>query len=435
MSARSRATASGHEAIVNIQAGHHRADMTTRNAEVSFDPATHGYRWAVLGGAWLIYFGFGVTVAAMAPLVQPILRDLGMSHSAMGAVLGAWPLVYVAAAMPCGALLDRAGPGRALFLAALIIAGSGLLRALAGSEATMFLAVAVFGFGGPLVSIGGPKLISIWFDDRGRGFALGLYVTGPALGSITALSLTNSVMMPLVDGDWRGVLLGYALFSFTAGFVWLAIARHPVARDVERRLAAETKLPQLRVFSHLLRLRAVQIVLLMSVGIFFFNHALNNWLPEILRTGGMDAATAGYWASIPTLVGIAGALVIPRLATPARQPAILLALFLCAGAASVLLHAPAGPFLATALILQGTARGTMMSLAILVLVSTRGVSKENVGAAGGLFFSAAEIGGVTGPLTVGALYDLTGGFAGALVMLTGVCVLLLLLLAWFRRSG
>ncbi len=408
--------------------------MTLRATSLAFTPSDHGFRWIILGGAWLIYVSFGVTVAAMAPLVQPILRDLGMSHSAMGAVLGAWPLVYIAAAVPCGALLDRAGPRRALFMAALIIAGSGLLRAFAGGQTSMFLAVAVFGFGGPLVSIGGPKLISIWFDDHDRGFAMGLYVTGPALGAITALSLTNSVMMPLANDDWRVVLQAYAVFSLLIGFIWLAVASHPAARAVERHLAAVPKRPQFQVFSHLLRIRPVQIVLLMSVGIFFFNHALNNWLPEILRTGGMDAATAGYWASIPTLAGIVGALVIPKFATPARQPAILLALFLCAGAASVMLHAPAGPILATALILQGTARGTMMSLAILTLVSTHGVSKENVGAAGGLFFSAAEIGGVTGPLTVGAVYDLTGGFTAALAMLTGVCVLLLILLAWFRRA-
>ena len=44
----------------------------------------------------------------------------------------------------------------------------------------------------------------------------------------------------------------------------------------------------------------------------------------------MDAATAGYWASLPTLVGIAGALLIPRLAVPERRFAIFLALILAA---------------------------------------------------------------------------------------------------------
>ena len=53
--------------------------------------------------------------------------------------------------------------------------------------------------------------------------------------------------------------------------------------------------------------------------------------------------------------------------------------------------------------------------------------------AGGLFFSAAEIGGVLGPLSVGLLSDLTGGFSAALFVLSGVCALLVLLLARLWR--
>ena len=43
-----------------------------------------------------------------------------------------------------------------------------------------------------------------------------------------------------------------------------------------------------------------------------------------------------------------------------------------------------------------------------------------------LFFSAAEIGGVSGPVTIGVIHDVTGGFAVSLWVLTGVCMLLLL---------
>ncbi len=75
-------------------------------------PEEDPYRWTMLGGVWLTYFCFGLIVAAMAPLVQPITEDLGLSHSAMGSVLGAWPLVYIASAIPCGAFLDRVGARR-----------------------------------------------------------------------------------------------------------------------------------------------------------------------------------------------------------------------------------------------------------------------------------------------------------------------------------
>ncbi len=42
-----------------------------------------------------------------------IRTDLGLSDSAMGLIVGAWPLVYISFAMPCGVFLDRAAQGAA----------------------------------------------------------------------------------------------------------------------------------------------------------------------------------------------------------------------------------------------------------------------------------------------------------------------------------
>ncbi len=388
----------------------------------------------ILAGVWLLYFSFGLTAAAMAPLVKPITDELGLSHSAMGGILGAWPLVYIAAAIPCGAFLDRVGIRRSLFLATLIIGASGAFRSISDDHLSLFLAVGLFGIGGPLVSVGAPKAITLWFEGKERGLAMGLYITGPALGGVIALSLTNSILMPLVGHDWRRALLTYAALTAASGFVWLAISGHGLAREVERRVAAAEKRPQMEIFAELIRMRPVQIVLVMSVGIFFYNHGLTNWLPEILRSSGMSAEAAGYWASIPTAVGVAGALIIPRLAVPARRVALLLILFLCAGSATLLLQNDPGPFLAGGLILQGVTRTTMMTIMVMVLIDTRGIESHSVGLASGLFFSAAEIGGVLGPLTVGIVSDLTGGFAVALNLMSAICVVLIVLLAWLRRS-
>ena len=203
---------------------------------------------------------------------------------------------------------------------------------------------------------------------------------------------------------------------------------------MERRLAKEPQRPQIEQFVSLMRLPVVRIVLVMSVGIFFFNHGLNNWLPEILRTNGMAPAQAGYWASIPTGVGIVGALLIPRLAAEPRRLKILLALFMGAGVATLLLRAEAGPLLAAGLALQGIARGAMMAVAVLVLMESSGVESGNVGLAGGMFFSAAEIGGVLGPLTIGFVAEATGGFSTPLALLTVVAGALILLLFWLRMA-
>lgn len=389
------------------------------------------YRWVLLGGVWLVYFCFGLTAASMGPLVAPITAELGIGNAAMGAILGAWPLVYIAAAIPCGMALDRLGERLSLLLAALVIGLSGAARGLAGNEAAMFAAVGLFGIGGPLISIGAPKLIARWFEGASRGTAMGIYITGPSLGGIAALSLTNGWLMPLTGGDWRRVLFLYAGFAGACGVLWLLIASHPAARAAAGRQVDGKKF-DLGAFAGILGLGQVRLVLAMSIGIFFFNHGLNNWLPEILRSRGLTPAEAGYWASLPTVVGVIGSLIIPRLATVDRRRRVMLWLFCAALVASLLLHAMPGPWLAAGLILQGIARSSMMTIAILLLMETPGVPKARLGLAGGLFFTAAEIGGVLGPLALGVLSDATGGFTVPLLATSLVCLVLLISIRFVR---
>lgn len=392
-------------------------------------------RWLMLAGVWLLYASFGLAATSLAPLVPPITEDLGMSHAAMGLVLGCWQLVYIASAIPCGSLLDRIGPRWALLLGVLLIALSGLLRAFAIDGLTLALAVGIFGLGGPIVSAGAPKVVSLWFRGRDRGLAMGIYITGPAVGGIVALSLTNSVLMPALGFEWRYVLLLWAGFALISAVAWLFITAHPESRLMEDRLRAEPRTPQREVLRNLWDLPAVRIMLLMSVGIFLFNHGLNNWLPELLRASGMTAAEAGYWAAIPTAVGIVSSLMIPRLATPGRRLMVLGLLCAAAGVATLCLHADAGPVLLGGLVLQGIARSSLMTVAILTLVELRGIGERYAGTASGLFFSAAEIGGASGPVLLGVLYDATGGFDAALYMLTAVTVLLLVGVAGLKRTG
>ena len=156
----------------------------------------------MLAGVWLAYFSFGVVQGGIPPLVTPVSQDLGLSRSAMGTVLGAWPFVYILVAIPAGALIDRFSLRLTIASGVALIALSGLLRSIATDYPTMLIAVMVFGIGGPFISIGAPKLISIWFNAHHRGRAMGIYLTAPALGRILVLSTSNSILMPMFGYSW-----------------------------------------------------------------------------------------------------------------------------------------------------------------------------------------------------------------------------------------
>lgn len=382
-------------------------------------------RWWLLAGLWLLYTAFGLTATSIAPLVIPIEEDLGITHAAMGSVMGAWQLVYIFAAMPGGMMLDRLGGGRALFIGGALIALSAAGRAFADDYWTLLLAVGLFGVGGPVISSGAPKVVAQFFTGSERGLAMGIYMTGPAIGGVVSLTLTHSVLLPYFDGNWRSVVLLWSGVAVVATLVWAVIAGLFGLRAREVAIAAP-RLPQGQVMRELISTRAVQIVLLMSIGVFLFNHGLNNWLPELLRSHGLPIVQASYWAALPTVIGIAGSLLIPRLATPDRRFQILLGLCLAALMASLLLQFVSGPLLTLGLIMQGIARSALMTVLVLTLVELPGIGGSRTGIASGMFFSTAEIGGVLGPLGLGVIYDATGNFHGALAGLSAVAALLTL---------
>jgi len=57
--------------------------------------------------------------------------------------------------------------------------------------------------GGPIISSGAPKVVARWFAGTGRGFAMGIYMTGPFIGGMITLTMSHSVFLPWLGGDWR----------------------------------------------------------------------------------------------------------------------------------------------------------------------------------------------------------------------------------------
>ncbi len=391
-------------------------------------------RWWLLAGLWLLYACFGLVVVSVAPMVLRIEESLSISHAQMGSVMGAWQLVYIFSAIPCGVLLDKLGGKWSLFIGGLLIAVSGLGRAYATDYWSFLLVVMLFGLGGPIISSGAPKVVTELFSGSKRGLAMGIYMTGPAFGGVVCLTQTNAVLLPLFDMDWRSVMTLWGVCCVVSAVLWLGLAS---LFGLGRSAASSTapQVPQLQVMRELMATPAVRVVLVMSVGVFLYNHGLNNWLPQLLQDGGKSAAAAGYWAALPTVVGMLGSLLIPRLATPERRFNILMLLCAAAMFATLLIQLGDTMSLTTGLILQGIARSSLMTVLILTLVELPGIGEQRAGVASGMFFSAAEVGGVLGPLGIGVVYQTTGNFDSALWSLSALALLMIAGAAYLGRAA
>ena len=383
------------------------------------------YRWVMLALLWLLYFTFGLVYSSTSPLVTPIIEDLAISYGQMGTVMGSWQFVYILAAVFAGVAIDRWGVRRALFFGMLVISLSAVLRGYASGFESLLLGVSLFGVGGPMISIGAPKTISLWFQGRDRGTAVGIYTTGPRMGSMLALCATNSLVMPILGYSWRWTFVCYGLFALAVALLWGF-----AAREIRFVKTAETP-PINKVFLRLVKTYNIRIVLVSGLLSFTVMHGFTTWLPKLLESLGMTPKMAGFGAAVPLLAGIPGTLIIPRLTPPRARGWAVALLSILAGAAIFSVAVLPLPLM-VGLILFGVASSSLIPLLMLMLMEIPEVGPAYMGAAGGIFFSVAEIGGFLGPFLVGCMVDLTGNFWVGMSSLAGLSLVIVFLIRLTR---
>ncbi|MGB6681808.1 MAG: MFS transporter [Candidatus Bathyarchaeia archaeon] len=372
------------------------------------------YRWVMLALAWATYFCFGLVSFSLAPLATPIMAELKLTYTQFGIAAGAWPLIYIASSYPVGIIIDRLGLKKSLSVGILVVALSAIMRSYAIDFTSLFASVAVFGVGAPIISIGLPKLIASWFFGRERGTASGIYFTGVSMGTAFSLGATNILILPLL-GSWRNVLLFYGIIPIIVVLLWIKFAKSSTGLDIETTVFKENIWKS--IFG-LLRYRNIWSIVLIGTTSFMVIHSLNNWLPKILETQNLAPTLAGILAASFSIFRIFGSLGIPRMSYIWSSRKTTVAIMLSITAVSIVILPLGNEYLALLCIASiGLFIGALSPLLLTILMDTHEVGVKKMGAAGGLYFSFGEVGGVLGPVIVGLFRDLTGNFSTGLTIL------------------
>lgn len=339
----------------------------------------------------------------------------------MGMVLGAWQMTYIVFAIAAGMIMDRWGIKRSIFFGALVIGLSSVLRASSTGFYSLLFFVALFGIGGPMISIGCPKTITTLFKGKERGAAIGIYTTGPWIGGMLSLAATNSVVMPLTGHSWRMTFVWYGVMTFVlAGLWWILVKETDIGSGADR-------FNPLRILAELLGIRRVRLILLSGMLSFGIMHGYFAWLPKILESGGMSPTHAGVASALPFVSSIPAVLTIPRYAPSGYRGWIIGLLALLAGLSTVWVIIFDWPII-PGLLLFGICGPCLIPMLVLTLMETPDLASKYLGSATGVFFCVAEIGGFFGPFVIGSLFDISGSFSTAGVFLFSLGVIILWLM-------
>ncbi len=388
-------------------------------------------RWRMLALIWLVYVCFGITVGSFPPLVSFISEDLGLSSTEMGLVLGAWQLVYIFTASPIGRLIDKYGVRKSVTVGLIIILISLVSRTIADNFITLFLTVAIFGIGGPIISIGAPKVVSEWFQGTERGFAAGVYTTAPLAGVAIAIATAASIVEP-ITGSWRGIALVYGSIILGVLILWVLAAVDPPDKASESFNGRDKAKPQTLP---LLKITNVQIILILALVTFLASHGLQNWLPTLLTDDGMSVTIAGNWVSAAIVAGAISLVLIPLVSTYGIRRFVMGSMLLASSLSGLGLVFFDGTGQIISVMAWSIARSPIIAVSMLILMDTKGVGKAKMGTAAGLFYAVAEVGGFSGPFILGAVRDITGNLDIGVVSISLATMALIALMKLVRESA
>ncbi len=331
-------------------------------------------------------------IVVVGPLVDDIKRGLNFSASAFS-MLTTLPLIcfgIVSAMVP--ALTRRFSPPL-LVLGALLLIGLGAALRVTPAFLLILLGTLALGSAIALLNVLIPGLVKGYFP-RHPGVMTGLYSVTLSIGA--GLGVYLAVPMRDAFSDWRAPMLLWAILPLICLLPWLYLLRVHV----------HTYRPKQTTQSPLWRNpRAWAITGFMGLQSTYF-YSVATWLPKLLIDAGLSDAYAGTATSLINLFGIPANLLAPIIATRLQdqRPLVLtIAAMALIGLAGLLLAPAAAPVIWAALI--GFSAGASLSLA-LTLFALRSENGTQAVALSAMAQSVGYLIAASGPLVIGALYDL-----------------------------
>jgi CP family cyanate transporter-like MFS transporter len=360
---------------------------------------------AVLVGLLALALNLRAALAGYPPLLEAVRADLGISAGSAGFVQTAAILMMAAGSFAGPAVVGaRFGSERALTAAVALVAVGSLARGLPAAVPLVVGSVLI-GFGIGLAGVLLTGMVKEYVPAR-AGTATGGYVVAMMVGATVASAV--AVPLAVAVGGWSFALAVWAVPAVLALGAWSRVTRRVRGRQASER----PHLPWRDRFSRLVACHQAAASLLV--------YGWMTWLAPYVASLGWSDQRAGILLGVWAVAQIPGALLLPALAERHRRWRFWSAVALgctAVGTLGVLLVplAPVvGPWPWAVLIGIGSGAGFPLGLAVVAWrTPDAAASASTSGMALGVGYTVAGL----GPLVMGLIVDLSGGYPAAIAVL------------------
>jgi CP family cyanate transporter-like MFS transporter len=363
-----------------------------------------------VAGILVLAFNLRAAITGLPPLFPELSSSLGLSPAAIAA-LAATPVLCFAAFSGVAAPLSRRYGEERVLLAALALLAVGLLGRGALPEWLLFPGTVLASAAIALMNVLLPSLVKRR-DPARAGLLIGVYLLSLAAGAV----LASLIAVPIFQASGDSVPLALGIWALPAAVAVLAWLPQRRFRTVPAGALPPRQRQLLKVSRHALAWQVMGFMGLQSL----IYYATLSWLPTLFRDRGADAVNAGTLLAVMNLGNGITAMLMPVIAHRTRDQRWLVALMVVlamaglAGAA----FAPLGGAAAWVLLL-GLGQGAGLGLAIYFTLArapdpVASASLSAFAQGGGYLVAAA------GPLAVGFLHTVTGGWTVPVIALLAV---------------
>lgn len=257
--------------------------------------ANNSYKWIVLAISFSMMVGFSLSLQALPPLFEQIMKDIHFSNAQAGRLMGVYaiPGIFLPFAV---AFLSNRFDIKKLIIIALIVMIAGLVAfSFAGSFSFLVLYRLVVGIGATVLTVLAPLLITLVFDQKKIGIAMGIFNIAVPIGTVIAANLFGSLGQRL---GWRLILMGVA--GFLAVVLFLVIFALSLQKNEGPKKPNKNK-ESAPKFSGSLNLWFISAIWLLSN---FQLVAYVTFGPQFYQSIGLSNQQAGFLTSLSMLAGI-----------------------------------------------------------------------------------------------------------------------------------
>jgi len=383
--------------------------------------------WGVVLAA---FFGVMVSFAAIMPytfslFLEPLSQAFGWHREAISSAFGIAAITVAVFSPGIGLLLDRFPPRRIILPCVLVFALAYLsLNWLTANITQFYLTYFLLGVvGNGTTQLGYTRAVLTWFQKR-RGFALALVLTGSGTGSIVIPLVAQAVIHHY---GWRSAYFVLGCIALLGLPLTAVLVRNrPVAlAESDQRFSRGSSV------GTALRGTIFWILAVIIMLEAFGSNGLLSHLAAMLTERGVSGESAALALSVMGATGILGRLTTGLLLDRWFAPYVSVLMLAVASVGIFVLTTAAT--VTTALV--GTALlgyGLGSEADVVPYLIARYFGRKHFAALYGLTWTAYAVGGATGPVVVGRLYDRYGGyqprfiFALALTCVAGAGLSLLL---------